>query len=139
MRDLQRVIGDETRSQILHHRGKLPDVVIACVGGGSNAIGMFHPFVDDPSVTLIGVEAAGDGVDTGKHSATLSSGSIGVLHGAKSYMLQDSHGQVTDAAYNEITASQTLNSHLRFCHRWLKHIPFLLDSIIPVLDHSTRI
>src|SRR5690606_18769595 len=77
--------------------GRLPDVLIACVGGGSNAIGLFHPFLDDESVQMVGVEAAGHGIDTGKHAATLSAGQSGILHGAKSYLLQDELGQVREA------------------------------------------
>jgi tryptophan synthase beta chain len=96
VRDFQRVIGDETRLQILEQTGKLPDMLIACVGGGSNAMGLFHAFVED-AVELVGVEAAGTGIDTGKHAATLCAGSVGVLHGSKSYLLQDENGQVLEA------------------------------------------
>jgi tryptophan synthase beta chain len=96
VRDFQSVIGSETRAQIQAQAGRLPDMVIACVGGGSNAIGMFYPFADVPEVQLIGVEAAGSGVNTGKHSATLGAGRPGVLHGALSYLLQDSDGQVLE-------------------------------------------
>lgn len=95
VRDLQTVIGKETRTQILKSEGRLPDYLVACVGGGSNAIGLFHPFVDDPAVRLIGVEAAGLGVETGQHAATLSMGSPGEMDGAYSYLLQDDDGQVT--------------------------------------------
>lgn len=95
VRDFQSVIGKETREQILKKEGRLPDYILACVGGGSNAIGIFHPFVDDTDVKLIGVEAAGEGVGSGRHSATLSAGSPGVLHGTSSYLLQDDDGQVT--------------------------------------------
>ncbi len=94
VRDFQSVIGKETREQILAQCGRLPDYIIACVGGGSNSIGIFHPFVNDKNVKLIGVEAAGKGIRTGKHAATLVAGSIGVLHGAKSYVLQDDAGQI---------------------------------------------
>lgn len=94
VRDFQAVIGRETRAQILGARGRLPDYVVACVGGGSNAMGMFHPFFDDRQVKLIGVEAGGKGVDTNQHAATLCVGKVGVLHGAKSYLLQDGNGQV---------------------------------------------
>jgi tryptophan synthase beta chain len=94
VRDFQRVIGDETRSQVLELEGRLPDLLIACVGGGSNAIGMFHPFVEDRTVRMIGVEAAGRGVETGEHAATLTAGDVGVLHGSRSYLLQDENGQV---------------------------------------------
>ncbi len=96
VRDFQSVIGRETRAQILDAEGRLPDLVIACVGGGSNAIGMFHPFAADASVRLLGVEAGGSGVATGKHAATLVAGRPGVLHGALSYLLQDEHGQVRE-------------------------------------------
>ncbi len=94
VRDFQSVIGKETREQVLAQCGRLPDYIIACVGGGSNSMGMFHPFVNDKDVKFIGVEAAGKGVKTGKHAATLVAGSVGVLHGAKSYVLQDDAGQI---------------------------------------------
>jgi tryptophan synthase beta chain len=94
VRDFQAVIGRETRAQILEREGRLPDMVIACVGGGSNAIGIFHPFVEDADVRLIGVEAAGKGIESGEHCATLAEGLPGVLHGSKSYLLQDEDGQV---------------------------------------------
>ena len=97
VREFQSVIGNEARAQILAAEGRLPDVAIACVGGGSNAIGLFHAFLPDASVRLIGVEAAGEGVDTDRHAATLSKGRPGVLHGSKSYLLQDEHGQVQEA------------------------------------------
>jgi len=97
VRDFQTVIGKETRTQIMHAEGRLPDLLIACVGGGSNAIGLFHPFLDEPSVAIDGVEAAGEGVETHHHAATLSMGTPGVLHGARSYLLQDSDGQVLEA------------------------------------------
>jgi len=96
VRDFQSIIGKETRRQLLEKIGRGPDVLIACVGGGSNAIGLFHEFVDDENVRLIGVEAAGLGVDTGKHAATLTKGSPGVLHGSMSYLLQDEEGQIVD-------------------------------------------
>ncbi|MBI2288558.1 MAG: tryptophan synthase subunit beta [Chloroflexi bacterium] len=94
VRDFQSVIGKETREQILAKAGRLPDHIVACVGGGSNAIGIFHPFLDDRDVRLIGVEAAGRGLETGEHAASLVAGRLGVLHGAKSFVLQDSHGQI---------------------------------------------
>jgi tryptophan synthase beta subunit len=94
VRDLQRVIGDEARDQYLSVDGKLPDVVVACVGGGSNAIGIFTAFLDDKDVSLVGVEAAGSGIRSGKHAASLVAGRPGVLHGAYSYLLQDGDGQV---------------------------------------------
>jgi tryptophan synthase beta chain len=96
VRDFQTVVGREARRQMMEQAGRLPDVVVACVGGGSNAIGIFHPFLDDRSVRLVGVEAAGRGVETGAHAATLTQGSVGVLHGARSYLLQDEHGQVIE-------------------------------------------
>ncbi|MFL5762156.1 MAG: tryptophan synthase subunit beta [Thermomicrobiales bacterium] len=96
VRDLQAVIGREARAQMLEQAGKLPDAVLACVGGGSNAIGIFHPFVDDAEVELIGVEAAGHGLESGEHSATLCAGSEGVLHGSRSFVLQDENGQVIE-------------------------------------------
>jgi tryptophan synthase beta chain len=94
VRELQKVIGEEAREQILAAEGRLPDAVVACVGGGSNAMGIFHPFVGEPGVRLIGVEAAGRGVETGEHSATLSAGEPGVLHGALSMLIQTEDGQV---------------------------------------------
>ncbi|HEX4716804.1 MAG TPA: tryptophan synthase subunit beta [Ktedonobacteraceae bacterium] len=96
VRDLQTVIGNEARAQILQREGRLPDYAVACVGGGSNAIGLFHPFANDAGVQLIGVEAAGEGLDTGKHAATLTAGHPGVLHGAFSYLLQNEDGQVIE-------------------------------------------
>ncbi|CEP11472.1 hypothetical protein [Parasitella parasitica] len=96
VREFQSVIGKETKCQMLEKAGKLPDAVVACVGGGSNAIGMFHPFVKDESVSIYGVEAGGDGVDTEKHSATLTKGTPGVLHGTRTYLLQDPKGQIIE-------------------------------------------
>jgi tryptophan synthase beta chain len=96
VRDFQAVIGQETRRQIVEKVGRLPDYIIACVGGGSNAMGIFYPFLDDREVKLIGVEAAGKGLDSGKHAASLVAGRVGVLHGAKSYILQDKHGQISE-------------------------------------------
>ncbi|HEY9646822.1 MAG TPA: tryptophan synthase subunit beta [Chroococcidiopsis sp.] len=96
VREFQAVIGQETRQQCQEKWGGLPDILLACVGGGSNAMGLFHEFVNEPSVRLIGIEAAGEGVDTGKHAATLTRGRIGVLHGAMSYLLQDDDGQVIE-------------------------------------------
>jgi tryptophan synthase beta chain len=97
VRDLQRVIGDEMRVQVLERTGKLPDAVLACVGGGSNAIGAFTAFLDDPTVRLIGVEPGGHGLESGAHGATLSKGRPGVVHGMRSYLLQDDDGQVQEA------------------------------------------
>lgn len=97
VRDFQRIIGDEAKAQMLEQHGRLPDAVVACVGGGSNAIGIFYPFVDDAAVRLIGVEAAGEGVHTDRHAATMTHGTPGVFQGSMSYLLQDEHGQVQEA------------------------------------------
>ena len=97
VREFQSVIGREARAQMLERAGALPDTVVACVGGGSNAMGIFAGFVDDAGVELVGVEAAGDGLDTDRHSASLSRGTPGVLHGSLSYLLQDAAGQVHPA------------------------------------------
>jgi len=97
VRDLQRVVGLETRAQILDKAGRLPDAVTACVGGGSNAIGIFHPFIDDEGVRLVGFEAAGDGVETGRHAATFTGGTPGAFQGAYSYLLQDEDGQTIES------------------------------------------
>ena len=97
VRDFQSVIGREARAQVLEAEGRLPDAVVACIGGGSNAIGLFHPFLDDEGVRLIGVEAAGHGLASGKHAASMAGGRPGVLHGNKTYLLQDEDGQILDA------------------------------------------
>src|SRR5690554_7780704 len=96
VRDFQSVIGRETKAQMLEREGRLPDSVVACIGGGSNAMGLFHPFLDDPSVKIYGVEAAGKGIDTGQHCASLKGGQPGVLHGNRTYLLQDEDGQIRD-------------------------------------------
>jgi tryptophan synthase beta chain len=96
VRDFQSVIGRETRQQIVEQAGRLPDHIVACVGGGSNAIGIFEPFVDDRQIQLVGVEAGGEGLATGRHAATISAGRTGVLHGTKSYVLQDGDGQILE-------------------------------------------
>ncbi|WP_131810256.1 pyridoxal-phosphate dependent enzyme, partial [Mycolicibacterium fortuitum] len=97
VRDFQRIIGMEARAQILDQAGRLPDAVTACVGGGSNAIGVFHAFIDDPAVRLVGFEAAGDGVETGRHAATFTGGSPGAFQGSFSYLLQDEDGQTIES------------------------------------------
>ncbi len=97
VREFQSIIGKETKKQILKKEGRLPDILIACIGGGSNSMGLFYPFKDSPDIELIGVEAAGKGIMTGHHAASISAGSIGVLHGNKTYLLQDGNGQVRDA------------------------------------------
>ncbi|MCS5657103.1 MAG: tryptophan synthase subunit beta [Dehalococcoidia bacterium] len=152
VRDFQLVIGREARWQILEAAGKLPDYVVACVGGGSNAIGTFHPFIGDESVKLSGAEAGGEGIATDKHSATLSAGRTGVLHGSMSYLLQDDHGQVREthsisagldypgvgpehsylkdsgrAQYSEVTDSQALEAFHLLCRT---------EGIIPALESS---
>ncbi|MEE2996806.1 MAG: tryptophan synthase subunit beta [Pseudomonadota bacterium] len=97
VRDFQSVIGIETREQIMRAEGRLPDCLVACIGGGSNAMGLFHPFLDDDDIQIIGVEAAGDGIETGRHAASLAAGKPGVLHGNRTYLLQDDDGQIIEA------------------------------------------
>ena len=97
VRDFQSIIGKEARAQILEREGRLPDVVMACIGGGSNAIGLFHPFLEDEGVRMIGVEAAGHGIETGEHAAALNGGKPGILHGNRTYLLQTDDGQILDA------------------------------------------
>jgi tryptophan synthase beta chain len=96
VRDFQSVIGREARAQCLQYTGRLPDTLVACVGGGSNAIGLFHPFIDDPMVRFVGVEAGGLGLQTGKHAAPLSAGVPGVLHGNRTYLMEDDDGQIVE-------------------------------------------
>ena len=97
VRDFQCVIGDEVRTQVIEAEGRLPDTLVACIGGGSNALGLFHPFLDDGDVQMIAVEAAGRGIETGLHAASLSAGRPGVLHGNRTYLLQDDEGQIKEA------------------------------------------
>jgi len=155
VRDFQRVIGDESRVQVLELTGRLPDAVVACVGGGSNAIGIFYPFIDDPSVRLIGFEAGGDGVETGRHAATITGGAPGVLHGARSYLLQDAMGQTIEshsisagldypgvgpehsylndigrATYRPITDSQAMDAFALLCRT---------EGIIPAIESAHAI
>jgi tryptophan synthase beta chain len=155
VRDFQSVIGKETREQILEAEGRVPDMLIAPVGGGSNAIGLFHPFLDDESVEIIGVEAAGEGLDTPRHAASLAGGSPGVLHGNKTYLLQDDDGQITEAhsisagldypgigpehswlhdigraRYVSVTDDEALASFQRLCK---------LEGIIPALESAHAI
>jgi len=152
VRDFQAVIGREARAQILARTGKLPAAVVACVGGGSNAIGLFSGFMNDEGVRLIGVEAAGDGIDTPRHAAPLNAGRVGVLHGAKSYLLQDDAGQVIEAhsvsagldypgvgpehswlkdlgraTYGAVTDDQALEAFQQLCRT---------EGIIPALESS---
>jgi tryptophan synthase beta chain len=97
VRDFHKIIGEEARQQVLDLTGKLPDAVLACVGGGSNAIGIFHRFISDKEVRLIGLEAGGDGIETGRHASTITGGSVGVLHGTRTYVLQDESGQTVES------------------------------------------
>jgi tryptophan synthase beta chain len=155
VREFQRVISEEARAQILTATGKLPDAVVACVGGGSNALGMFAEFIGDADVRLFGVEAGGDGVETGRHAATLGAGVRGVLHGMHSYVLQNADGQITEthsisagldypsvgpehawlkdsgrAEYHAVTDSEALQAFGRLCR---------LEGIIPALESSHAI
>ncbi|HMI91758.1 MAG TPA: tryptophan synthase subunit beta [Polyangiales bacterium] len=155
VREFQRVISEEARAQILTATGRLPDAVVACVGGGSNALGMFAEFIGDADVRLIGVEAGGDGVETGRHAATLGAGVRGVLHGMRSYVLQNADGQITEthsisagldypsvgpehawlkdsgrAEYHAVTDSEALKGFGRLCR---------LEGIIPALESSHAI
>ena len=129
VRDLQRVIGDEARAQLLATEGRLPDVVVACVGGGSNAIGSFTAFIDDPSVELLGCEAAGDGFETGRHAASITADQVGVLHGSRTFVLQERDGQTK--------ASHSISAGLDYPgvgpqHAWLARSG--RASYIPVSD-----
>jgi tryptophan synthase beta chain len=152
VRDLQSVIGRETRAQSLEQFGRLPDALVACVGGGSNALGLFHPFIADTSVALYGVEAAGDGIETGRHAAALCAGRPGVLHGNRTYLIEDADGQIID--------THSVSAGLDYPgvgpeHAWLKdvgrahyvpatdaealasfHECCLLEGIIPALETS---
>jgi tryptophan synthase beta chain len=155
VRDFQAIIGQETRAQAQEKWQGLPDILLACIGGGSNAIGLFHEFVNEPSVRLIGVEAAGEGIDTEKHAATLTRGRVGVLHGAMSYVLQDDDGQILEAhsvsagldypgvgpehsylkeiqraEYHSVTDAQALAAFQKFSQ---------LEGIIPALETSHAI
>jgi tryptophan synthase beta chain len=129
VRDFQCVIGNEVRTQLTAKEGRPPDTLVACIGGGSNAIGLFHPFLDEPEVRMIGVEAAGHGIDTGEHAAALSAGLPGVLHGSRSYLLQDDDGQVIEA--------HSISAGLDYPgvgpeHAWLKDVGRV--EYVPVTD-----
>ncbi len=119
VRDFQAVIGEEAKRQCLEKEGRLPDSVVACIGGGSNAMGIFHPFLDDEGVRIIGVEAAGHGIETGQHAASLTAGSPGVLHGNRTYLLQDRDGQIVEA--HSISAGLDYPG-IGPEHAWLKDI-----------------
>jgi tryptophan synthase beta chain len=131
VRDFQSVIGNEVRAQIMEKEGRLPDSLVACIGGGSNAIGLFHPFLDDASVQIVGVEAAGHGIDTGKHAASMAGGAPGVLHGNRTFLLQDADGQITDA--------HSISAGLDYPgvgpeHAWLHEIKRV--EYVPITDHE---
>jgi tryptophan synthase beta chain len=152
VRDFQRIIGVEAREQVLNTYGKLPDAVVACVGGGSNAIGLFHAFIPDQDVKLIGCEAGGDGLETGRNAATLTFGSAGVLHGMRTFLLQDADGQTREthsisagldypgvgpehvwlkqtgrASYRAITDTQAMDAFSVLCRT---------EGIIPAIESS---
>jgi tryptophan synthase beta chain len=152
VRDFQSVIGNEAREQVLEAEGRLPDTLVACIGGGSNAMGLFHPFLDDDCIQIVGVEAGGDGIDTGRHAASLAAGRPGVLHGNRTYLLQDDDGQIIEAhsisagldypgigpehawlkdigrvEYESVTDSEALDA-FQLCSR--------LEGIIPALEPS---
>lgn len=142
VRDFQSVIGNEVREQILAKEGRLPDSLLACIGGGSNAIGLFHPFLDDASVQIVGVEAAGHGVDTDKHAASMAGGAPGVLHGNRTYLLQDADGQITDA--------HSISAGLDYPgvgpeHAWLheikrvEYVPISDDEALEAFHHCCRL
>ncbi|MEK7881040.1 MAG: tryptophan synthase subunit beta [Deltaproteobacteria bacterium] len=155
VRDFQSVIGFEARRDILKAEGRLPDMLIACVGGGSNAMGLFHPFLPDAKVRLVGVEAGGEGIKSGRHAATICAGKVGVLHGSKSYLIQDEYGQIIDthsisagldypgvgpehsylhdtgrAEYVSVTDAEAIEGFKRLC---------LTEGIIPALESSHAI
>ncbi|ABC24221.1 tryptophan synthase subunit beta [Rhodospirillum rubrum] len=141
VRDLQKVIGEEARAQVLEAEGRLPDTLIACIGGGSNAIGLFHPFLDDPDVRIIGVEAAGEGLDK-RHAASMAGGRLGVLHGNRTYLLQDGAGQITEA--------HSISAGLDYPgvgpeHAWLKdsgrveYVPITDDEAVHAFQETTKL
>jgi tryptophan synthase beta chain len=132
VRDFQSVIGEECKKQMPVMTGRQPDYVVACVGGGSNAIGIFHPYLEVPGVKLVGVEAAGEGIDTGRHAASLTAGTPGVLHGNRTYLLQDADGQIID--------THSVSAGLDYPgvgpeHAWLKDSG--LAEYVPITDEET--
>lgn len=142
MRDFQSVIGTEARAQILEQEGRLPDTIIAAVGGGSNAIGLFHPFLDDKEVKIIGIEAGGRGLDGIEHCASMNAGSPGVLHGNRTYLLQNSDGQIMDG--------HSISAGLDYPgvgpeHSWLRdsgrveYVPILDDEALEAFKLTTRV
>jgi tryptophan synthase beta chain len=137
------VIGDEVKEQLVEHEGRsLPDSLIAAVGGGSNAMGLFHPFLDDPSVRIIGVEAGGHGVDTDAHAASLTGGRPGVLHGNRTYLLQDADGQITEA--HSISAGLDYPG-IGPEHSWLhdqgrvEYVPINDDEAVEAFQRTTKL
>jgi tryptophan synthase beta chain len=142
VRDFQCIIGEETKRQMQEQEGRLPDSLVACVGGGSNAMGLFHPFLDDKDVRIIGVEAAGHGVDTEKHAASLTAGRPGVLHGNRTYLLQDEDGQITEA--HSISAGLDYPG-IGPEHAWLKdvgrveYVPVTDDEAVKAFQDTTRL
>ena len=141
VRDFQSVIGREVKAQMLEKEGKLPDAVLACVGGGSNAMGLFYDFIDDTSVRLIGCEAAGRGVDTAETAATMATGSVGIFHGMKSYFCQDEYGQI--APVYSISAGLDYpgvgpeHSHLRDLKR-AEYVPVTDDEAVEAFEYLSR-
>ena len=142
MRDFQLVIGNETRRQIVQAEGRLPDLVVACVGGGSNAIGMFHPFLDDRSVRIIGIEAGGRGLQGVEHCASMNAGKPGVLHGNRTYLLQNDDGQILDG--------HSISAGLDYPgvgpeHSWLRdsgrveYVPILDDEALEAFQLTTKV
>ena len=152
VRDFQCVIGNEVRTQMMEAEGRIPDTLVACIGGGSNAMGLFHPFLDDKGVRIVGVEAAGHGIETGEHAASLTGGRPGVLHGNRTYLLQDKEGQIIEA--HSISAGLDYPG-IGPEHSWLKdqgrveyvsatddealdafHLLCKLEGIIPALESA---
>ncbi len=142
VRDLQAVIGREAREQILEAEGRLPDLVVAAVGGGSNAIGIFHPFLDDESVRIVGVEAGGHGLDGNEHCASITAGSPGVLHGNRTYLLQDGDGQILEG--HSISAGLDYpgigpeHSYLNDIGR-VEYVPIMDDEALEAFQLLTRL
>ncbi len=142
VRDFQRIIGREVKNQLLAYEGKLPDVLIACVGGGSNAIGLFYDFIDEPKVRLIGCEAAGHGIQTDKHAATIAKGTVGIFHGMKSYFCQDEYGQI--APVYSISAGLDYpgigpeHAYLHDCGR-AEYVPITDEEAVESFEYLSRL
>jgi tryptophan synthase beta chain len=141
VRDFQKVIGQEIRQQLLQETGRLPDAVLACVGGGSNAIGSFFAFLDDPSVSLIGCEAAGHGVETDQHAATITKGRVGIFHGMKSYFCQDEYGQIVPvysiSAGLDYPGIGPEHAFLHECKR-AAYVPITDDDAVAAFEYLSR-